>query len=442
MTHTPLKSREIAEYSALAFPLAFAGLPLYIHAPDFYVREIGISLSLIGILLLCLRTLDAVQDPLIGMASDRFARQRKKIILVGAALLYAGMGGLFIGPPEGAPAPVWFALSMILASAGFSVLSINLNLIGGLWRESGQERTKLAAGREALTLIGLLCASILPTVLQQFLSPRLSFAAVFAVFAVTGGIALMLLRRFLERIPGTHPLLTSATGRQGGNFFSILTGRNSAFFSVCFLTHLAAAFPGVLVIFFIRDYLGEDAWTGLFLMLYFLSGALFMPVWIRLSAKIGRQRAWLCSMVLAVATFAGAGFLQPGDALAYGFICALSGIALGGDLALPPSILGIRISQARQEHQAAQHYAVLSILPKIALAVASGAAFLALSRLGFSPAQDNSEGALRTLSILYTLIPCLIKIAAATFLFYLISKNGDDNDLQERSSYHGTAHIS
>ncbi len=43
--------------------LAAAGLPLYIHAPKFYVDEYGVSLAALGSVLFVLRLLDFVQDP-------------------------------------------------------------------------------------------------------------------------------------------------------------------------------------------------------------------------------------------------------------------------------------------------------------------------------------------------------------------------------------------
>ena len=80
------------QYSVLALPLAFAGLPLYIHAPDFYTRDLGMSLGIIGIILLVIRLFDAIQDPIIGYISDKHAGRRFSIITSGATMLVSGMG--------------------------------------------------------------------------------------------------------------------------------------------------------------------------------------------------------------------------------------------------------------------------------------------------------------------------------------------------------------
>ncbi|MCH9697612.1 MAG: MFS transporter, partial [Gammaproteobacteria bacterium] len=68
----------------MALPLSFASMPLYIHATDFYATEYQVSLVTLGIVLLLLRLVDAVQDPIIGVISDKF--QDKKLTLIIASL--------------------------------------------------------------------------------------------------------------------------------------------------------------------------------------------------------------------------------------------------------------------------------------------------------------------------------------------------------------------
>ncbi len=71
MTAHPISKNDLWRYSILAIPIAFAGFPLYVLAPDYYATTHGLSLSLLGFLLLGLRLFDAIQDPVIGALSDR-----------------------------------------------------------------------------------------------------------------------------------------------------------------------------------------------------------------------------------------------------------------------------------------------------------------------------------------------------------------------------------
>lgn len=59
-------------YALFAALLACAGLPIYIHAPKFYVDEYGVSLSALGAVLFGLRLLDVVQDRCWGVCQNGF----------------------------------------------------------------------------------------------------------------------------------------------------------------------------------------------------------------------------------------------------------------------------------------------------------------------------------------------------------------------------------
>ncbi|MEM6811128.1 MAG: MFS transporter [Pseudomonadota bacterium] len=413
------------QYSFLALPLAFAGLPLYVHAPDFYTRDLGLNIGLIGIILLVIRLFDAFQDPLIGYVSDKYAASRYKIILSGASLLLIGMGAVFFGPQFGISTAIWFALSMILATTGFSIVAINLNMIGGFWHDEKDQRTRISAWREAFALTGLLIASVLPAALQTSLPAEESFQILFSVFALIIILAFLCFTFFMKSLSLDHKIIQSKTNK-GFSFLPILIGPDRKFFFICFLTHVAAAIPGVLVLFYIRDFLDAENMAGLFLFLYFIAGAALIAVWVKLAKHIGKNQAWLISMILAVITFMWAYFLQPGDVIGYAIVCVLSGMALGADLALPPSILADRVTDQKTETEATQYYALLAFIPKVAIAIASGVSFLILDQLGFVAGNDNSQEALQGLIVLYALIPCVIKLLAAFALCRLIQKEGNN----------------
>lgn len=440
MNTAPSKT-SLFQYSFLALPLAFAGLPLYIHVPDFYTRDLGLSIGLIGIILLIIRLFDAFQDPIIGYISDKYAQQRFAITAVGIIALTLGITAAFYGPQFKIPTAAWFTASMIIATTGFSIVAINLTMIGGLWRDEENYRTNISAWREAFGLVGLLIASILPTALQSSNVTEEPLRVFVWIFIFLTTIAFILFTRFMRKLPSEH-VVTKQNTQSGFFFLTILVGPNRKFFSICFLTHLAASIPAVMILFFIRDYLQAENLVGLFLLLYFISGALLMALWVKLSNKLGKEKAWLISILLSIATFIWAYFLEPGDILAYGIICVLSGMALGADLALPPSILADRVTKLKDENKATQYYAVLAFIPKMAIAIASGFSFLILDYLGFEAGISNSENALHGLIVLYALAPCFIKLIAALLLWQLNWNQGDKNENTERNSHHGTHSIS
>ena len=402
---------QLFQYGFLALPLAFAGLPLYIHAPDFYTRDLGLNLGLIGLILLCIRLFDAVQDPVIGYLSDKYPHQRHAIIMGGITFLIIGISALFHGDHSPIPLPIWFALSMVLATTGFSILMINLTTIGGLWSGNKNDRTRISSWRESFGLIGLLVASIIPTLF--------SYDYLVVTFIGLIGVAYFLFTKFLNQNAVSR---NSKNTKISFSFLKILFGQDKLFFFVFFFTQIAAAIPAVMILFFINDYLGAEELSGVFLLLYFLSGAIFMPFWTWMSARVGKYNAWMGAMVLSIVTFAFAYGLQSGDVVAYGIICVMSGIALGGDLSLPPSILADRIANQNQKSQATQYFAALAFLPKMAVAMASGFIFIILDHFGFKAGADNSQSTLNTVILFYALVPCFIKLIAVSLLWRMKKK--------------------
>lgn len=419
------------QYAMLALPVAFAGLPLYIHAPDFYTQHLGLGLGAIGIILLVVRLFDAIQDPIIGYLSDRYPSHRNHILMSGVALLTLGLFALFFGPQFDIATSVWFAASMVLATTGFSIVVINLNMIGGFWSADKNQRTRIAGWRESFTLFGLLIASILPTFLLMKTDAPQAFKGLFFAYLILMIVAWILFLRFLKHADLSH--LNQIKTTIGNPFFQILHDKQRLFFLTYLLTQIAASLPAVLIIFFVRDYLNAESYTGLFLFLYFVSGAALMQLWFVLSKKLDKYRAWLISMLLSVAVFVWVILLSPGDIVSYGIICMLSGFALGADLALPASIIADRINARKAENRATQYYGVMAFIPKLALAIASGGAFLMLDSAGFAVAEANTEVAMQTLLMLYGLAPCIIKCLAAIFLWILI-KTQSENDESIRGS--------
>ena len=440
MNNSQPTRNELFQYSLLALPLAFAGLPLYIHAPDFYIREWGIGIGTIGIVLLFVRLFDAFQDPLIGYFSDRFNNKRLLIMITGAVLLLFGMAGIFYGPVIDIDVTFWFVLSMIVATTGFSICSINLNQIGGFWHDEPYQRTRIAGWREAFALIGLLLAALLPTLFQNYYGAKPAFIYLFWLFALLLLISIGCFTHFAIQTKSNQTDIQ--TNGSDFRFLSLFLGDNRLFFLTCFLSQLASSLPAVLVLFFIRDYLDADNLAGLFLFLYFISGVLFISAWIQISKSFGKLNTWLISMLISIATFIWVYTISPGDVIAYGIICVLSGIVLGADLALPPSILADRITVQNSKSIATQYFAALGFIPKLTVSIASGIAFLTLDNVGFKVDAENTESALSGLIIIYGLLPCLIKLIAASVIYFIQKRDGEYYENYERSFANGNLNVS
>lgn len=432
--------KSLLQYGFIALPVAFAGFPLYVLAPDFFATQYGLSLTLLGTLLLVIRVFDAVQDPLIGWLTDKLQSHFLLLLSVAGIVLCMSIFGLF-NRIFFSPA-IWFSLCMVFAVSAYSVLIIVLGAQATLWTTDANAQTKIAGAREAFGIIGLVVAVSVPTLLAQWVSADevyLWYTAILLLLMIAGIIGFSRLAS-----PSTQVSTNSQTSSPLSPLAAMraLPAESLRLFAVYGLSMLASSIPAVLVIFYVRDLLGAEHLTGLFLLLYFLSGAVAMPLWKKVSARYGKYKAWFFANILAVAGFIYAFFLNAGDIWPYAAVCMVSGFALGADLTLPPSILADHIHKRGNRACSGSHYAFLAFIGKASLALASAIALPVLDVAGFKPQTVNSEAALVTLSAAYALIPCVLKLSAAGLLygFFIRSGSGGNNENFQNHGNNGSSH--
>lgn len=411
-----LSNPALAAYAAAALPLAAAALPVYVHAPKFYAG-LGLDLALIGALLLAVRLLDAVSDPLLGLLADRVPERwggRRAMLAAAVPAVAAGMFLLFHPPAHGIGLVSWLAMSLILVYLGLSAASISYFALGSALSRDYAERTRITAARGAAALAGVLLAAALPELLAQ----RYGAAAGLGLFSV-GYAPLLAVAVATTVLAG--PSAAAAAATQPLLLEGLLQPLRNARFrrlaAIFLVNGVAAAIPATLVLFYVVDILQRPDLTAVFLMLYFVAGASGMPAWVRLAAGMGKARAWLLAMALAVAAFVWAYFLGPGDTAAFAAVCVLSGLAFGADLALPASLLAdvIDDDEGRDGRPDGAYFGLWHLLEKLALALAAGIALPLLQWLGYAPGAAAGPGS--ALSWVYALLPCAIKLAAALGLW-------------------------
>jgi len=188
--------------------------------------------------------------------------------------------------------------------------------------------------------------------------------------------------------------------------------------AVFMVNGIASAIPATLVLFFVQDRLqGSEALQSAALGLYFVCAAGSMPLWLRAVARLGLARSWLLGMGLSVLVFLWASQLGAGDGALFLIVCALSGAALGSDLALPGAMLAGVIHDAGDRGRAdGAYFGWWNFATKLNLALAAGLALPLLGWLGYAPGARDTQ-ALQVLTVAYCLLPCALKTGAALLLY-------------------------
>ena len=395
----------LAPWSLFAAMIAAAGLPIYIHAPKFYVDTYGVSLASLGLVLGLLRLVDVVQDPALGWLAERARHRRGAMVAVAAGLMALSMLALLAVPPPVAPL-LWFAVTLVVLFSAFSFLTICFYAQGVAFApELGPGgHLRLAGWREGGSLIGISLAAVAPVALGGLTDrPFAAFAWGFAAFAL---IATLAMRgqwgaAALSAPPAFGPVLRDAMARR----LLVLSLVNAA----------PVAVTSTLFLFFVESRLDAPGAEGPLLLLFFLAAAASTPLWTRLATRQGAKPVLLAGMTLAILSFAFALTLRTGDTAAFAVICAASGAALGADMVLLPAIFARHLA-GRIAGAEALAFGLWSFASKLALALAAVTLLPLLDAGGFRAGPANTEAALGLLTLLYAGVPCALKLAAIALL--------------------------
>ena len=135
--------------ASAAAALATASIPIYIHLPSFAASRLGLTLGQVGTILLAIRMVDFLQDPLLGWMTDRYSHRIARLASAGLIALSVGSLMVFAIAPIG-PVALWLVAGLLVTFTGYSLGTILLY---------GQSATfaanALAKARDAAAATGL-----------------------------------------------------------------------------------------------------------------------------------------------------------------------------------------------------------------------------------------------------------------------------------------------
>ena len=310
-------------------------VPVGIHLTIFYTDTVLVPIGFIALVGAAARSIDALTDPLMGWLSDhtrtRWGR-RRPWIAVGAPLCAVAYAALF-APPEAlgpASAAVWFAVSFVAYYLFRTIYSIAAQGLGAELSLDYRERNRLFVLTQGFGFVGTLFAPVLPLLMIRAYGIRSGYALFAALVAgLFAALYLHLVWRVRERPEFMRPVATP-----------LVPGLRRAWqnrpFRILVLAQLASspyqAFLPLLP--YLTKYVlrpeAPDFWLMTYLLLYFGSALVAMPLWLWAANRFGKKRTWLSHFGVVALPTLGLFFIGEGDTTLTAVLLALAGAGFGG----------------------------------------------------------------------------------------------------------------
>lgn len=420
----PLKRSTLFCYSLTDLPVALSLFPVMVFIPRFYASDMGVSLALVGTIMITVRVFDVVTDPLMGYLSDhtrsRFGR-RRPWILASTPILMLSIYQLFM-PPAGAGAQHMLIWSMAL-SIGTTMMLIPYYAWGAELSTDYNERSRITGARAMAGVLGSLSAQLVPA-LALILFGIGGSAAVLEIVGVM--MLLVMPVCVLLTLWGTPE--SRVDGRSSLPVFEglKLMWQNRPFkqLVVAFMIgSLGLNVTTPLYIFFVADVLDAEDKAIFMLTFFYLTSFLAVPFWVWLSRRIGKHKAYIASFVTISCAHPFYLLLGEGDFWWMLPVTITTGFAAGGFAQTLPNSMKADVidldTAASSENRAALFFSAWSFAQKATSSVGAAIAMFGLALFGFDAAPEASNGPdeLFGLRFLFSTFPSLFFLLGAAIVW-------------------------
>ncbi len=403
-------------FASIAFPSVGMSLPLAIFLPPFYTKTLGLGLAEVGFIFMLVRVFDIVTDPVMGIIGDRFSSRwgRRKHWLV-IALPFMMLGVFMAYIPQGTPSIWYLGFWLVVLYVGTTMQTISHSAWAAELSPHYDERSRIAAFNAfaayagSLLILGPLAIlefSGTPPAGHQALAFFGIMAIVFAPICVFGALKFVPERK---TAPAPHIGLVRGLKVVLGN----------PHMRRLLLADAMASIPGAvmsgLFIFYQAELLGSAKFNSLGLIAFFVAHIIGVPMWMRLSRRVGKHRAFgIGSLCFG---FTSALFFIPGegDMVLFVFLLFLTGLAYSGLLFLIRAMGADVVDYDNVEtggQRTGLYFSLLALTAKAGGALAIGITYPLLALVGFDAQGNNSEETEFAFRMIYVIVPVVSMILA------------------------------
>ncbi|HEX7873072.1 MAG TPA: MFS transporter [Sphingobium sp.] len=401
--------------------------------PLFMTTMLGVQPWLAGLVVLIPKLWLILCDPLVGAWSDRVKGRhgRTPFLVAGAVLTSLGFVALFTLTKSASPtlSAIITCGLFFLASTAFSMFSVPYLAIAAALSADPHQRTRIMVYRMIFSTLGVLVGVGLAQPLIYAWGWPLMSVILGALCLVTMLVTALGLTRVPMVQDDTPPggLASQLAALKGNNPYLVLL-------ATTFIQNIGQA-AGYTVIGFIYLYALQAVWiVPIFILIMATTGILSQPLWLALSRRWGKERAYVIASVAWAAITVTWYFIHPATdviliipgvgALGTQHVLVLLrgaaiGLTNGAFVMLGLSMLTDTITLQRQRHGTANEgifAGLFSAAEKLSFALGPVIAGIVMSAYGFVPstggAVAQSPRAISGIILLYSLIPVATQVVS------------------------------
>jgi GPH family glycoside/pentoside/hexuronide:cation symporter len=315
------------------------------HLAAFLTDTLGLAASLMGIAVMIGRTADAFTDPIMGYLSDRTRTRwgrRRPFLFFGApplAVLFFIMftSPAFLTTQMGIFA--WVTGVYVLLTTAYTVVNIPYGALTPDLTRDYDEQTSLNAFRMSFAVIGTLigAGAALP-IINSAVSRSAGYARMGALFGMVSLVTAWITFFAVREPPPPEYRRDVNVFRE---YLKVITDRTFLRILIpwaAFVTGVTLA-SGILI-YFCRYIMNDEGLTTTLMLVLLLSALGFIPLWVRLSKRIGKKMSYTAGMILFSAAVLFLAYL--GDRMAFPVLLAavaVAGVGLSTHYVMPYSLI-------------------------------------------------------------------------------------------------------
>jgi glycoside/pentoside/hexuronide:cation symporter, GPH family len=366
----------------------------------FFTNVAGLDPKLAGNILAIGKIWDAINDPIVGVLSDRTRSRwgrRHSWMIVGAVPF-----GVFFflqwivphfsdNPAENQTSLFWYYVVVsILFNTAFTAVNLPYTALTPELTQDYNERTSLNSFRFTFSIGGSIFALILGLVISKLISEpaqqyltlgaACGILSIFPVYWCVWGTK----ERYSNEAEPSIPFLEQLKIVFNNRPFLFVIG-------IYLCSWLAFQLTASILPYYVDDWLGMKSYFSVALMVQGVA-IVMLFVWSAVSQRQGKRVVYFMGMSLWIIAQAGLFFLQPGQVRLLFVMAALAGVGVATAYLIPWSMLPdvIELDQLRTgQRREGIFYAFMVLLQKIGLALALFVVGQVLGTSGFVEAVPN-----------------------------------------------------